>query len=560
MDQDEFDKFLHHYYQTRPSDRAIEALDFLISSNLITDEYFNFLSYSFSRIGELNPDLIRDYEKLFSRSKVGRPFILSILQNIGDLHTKEFIQQCLEEDEFEEEHSVLRESLKNWAPKPLNVFELPINNPGDLDILWMEFCITGNTKAVVSIIDVLGWSDRVREKLRGWLCSTPRKKSFFDRNPRRLANKLTKAGIIFDNSLENILSTQDLDCFVGMDGCNINHEKFGRFEALLPFGLSQSELNHIWIKSAAKWSLGSNAHQHPLVLETIDSEATKRKDNCRLTLLEISAMTYLALDDIGAAGNKQCDSLSPRPLERLNQQEQADVSYAMLISLPQCEEVEQISSGININEIVSKMVDTNKNLSSYRSRAILEEINDNTSPKEIILYQLEYAKPDKFRVSQIAGKDYDEWVTLGNEHFRGPLYIRSPRSDTLKENDISLNHSLLVDNYINAIKEITADSVCVFRTGNRHYVVLNYQHSAASNFKCGLFALSSEDNESDVPSMQASIWIDNGSHYIVKAEIHFREVNPEGTEPNRVRFMQLFTSHNENMLIVPPAFQLMEST
>ncbi len=92
MDQDEFDKFINHYYQTRPSDRAIEALSFLISSNSVSDGFFNFVRHSFSRIGELKPDLIRDYEKLFSRSKVGRPFILSILQNIGDLHTKEFIQ------------------------------------------------------------------------------------------------------------------------------------------------------------------------------------------------------------------------------------------------------------------------------------------------------------------------------------------------------------------------------------------------------------------------------------------------------------------------------------
>ncbi len=208
---------------------------------------------------------------------------------------------------------------------------------------------------------------------------------------------------------------------------------------------------------------------------------------------------------------------------------------------------------------MSTTVDTNKNLSSYCSRAILQEISDNTSPEELILWQLEYAKPDKFRVSQVAGEDYDEWVTLGNEHFRSPLFSRRPGSDTLQEGDIILSHSLLVDNYIDVIKKITADTVCVFRTGNRHYVVLSYQYSAASNFKFRLFASSSEDDEADGPSMDnTSIWIDNDSHFIVKAEIHFREVNPDDTTLKHVRFMQLFTCQNENILIVPPAFQLLE--
>ena len=238
MDEYEYDKFFTYYYQTQPDgDAVLEALEYFIKyvSHIDYIDINMFIQF-FSRIGELKPDIIRDYETYFSHSREGRQFIFSVLQNIGDPHTYKFIQKCLNEDEFKEEHSALKESLNNWAPRVLNVFNHPIKSPLDLDILWAEFIITGNTQSIVRIIDVLEWPDMVRTKLNDWLQSKSRIQFIFNLYRKLIAKRLNNFDIILEDNLEKILSTQDMDCFFGIDQSgSINQKKFNELKSLLPF-------------------------------------------------------------------------------------------------------------------------------------------------------------------------------------------------------------------------------------------------------------------------------------------------------------------------------------
>ena len=219
MNENEFDKFFTYYYQTQPTDNTIlEALEYFIHYvNLTTAENVSLSKQLFSKIGELKPDIIRDYENIYSHSKEGRQFIFSVLQNIGDPHTKEFIQKCLLKDEFKDHHNTLRESLNTWTPRALNAFNHPIKCPNDLDVLWAEFIITGNTQSVIQIIDVLEWPDITRKKINSWLQSKSRFQSFFNLRRKDIAQSLNNYGVILEDNLENILSSQDMDCFIKID-------------------------------------------------------------------------------------------------------------------------------------------------------------------------------------------------------------------------------------------------------------------------------------------------------------------------------------------------------
>jgi hypothetical protein len=567
MDEQEFNEFFTYYYKTEASDQVAEALEYFINSGMMEQSgtvpfgESHIMPYFFAKIAENNPTVLEEYETIFEKaSHEGRIFILKLMEWLHDEYTREFLNSVLQSEEYREERDAIEQTL--WvlsSLKKLDIFRAEISSGDDLDLLWTEFVVTGGREAVLRIIDVLEWTDKVREKLREWMKSKPTKQILADFRRKRLVNKLSKMGIYFDDSKADILSTQDLDCFIGMDGCNVSQDKFERFKTLLPFRFSQEDLNHIFVKYSAKWSLGSNAAQHPIVLDTIKSEASKRVGSCRLTLLEILANTYLASDNLEAGFNTLYDSLDPYPLERRKQIENAEAKFRDLLDLPNGELEKKHHSDINTKELISSSLDAIKKVSSYRSRAFLVEDDIKFPPESGIMLQLEYIKPDKFRVSQQAGQDCDDWITLGKEHFRGPLFARRLGSDSLMQQDKKLNYSLLVDSYAEVMKEVYPNSFRVYQSGGQFYIQLAYRGATAEKFRVGFFESTSDDSEmAEVSFTQANIWIDLDSHYIVRIDLVLQETSSEESSPREGRYVQLFTSYNEDIIIVPPAFEVMK--
>ncbi|MBK5291484.1 MAG: ankyrin repeat domain-containing protein [Acidobacteriia bacterium] len=157
-----------------------------------------------------------------------------------------------------------------------------------MDMHWFEFMATGNTDAVLPIIEVLSRPDRIRRHLEDWLkFSSERKLPFWGRaRIKVIIRSLRKgAGILCDLERGVVITQQDLDCY-----CT-NATDPGRLFAiskLLPFSLSGDEC-HLTLKAAGKWSLTSNATKHAIVLQLCESEAAKRTGPCRSTLVEIVA-------------------------------------------------------------------------------------------------------------------------------------------------------------------------------------------------------------------------------------------------------------------------------
>src|SRR5207245_9604771 len=105
--------------------------------------------------------------------------------------------------------------------------------------------------------------------------------------------------------------------------------------ALLPVQFSADELNYIAVKSAAKWSIASNAKKHPPVLKAC-REAEARTTGAGLSLLEIQAEAHLAKWEITQAEKVFDEYLRTSPGKRRLARKRAAAAGGC-VELPGCE-------------------------------------------------------------------------------------------------------------------------------------------------------------------------------------------------------------------------------
>jgi tetratricopeptide (TPR) repeat protein len=152
-------KFMTYYYMHPEPNRIPEVVKSIASSQDIAncerlDEHgMNLMAYTFVRGADPNKS-IRMYEKLFTESKgKSRALILTILQLGGDEATRVFLQNQLKAAHTKKSKDAIKAALDRGIgnmPKPL---EYQPSDPDHLDLLWAEFFVTGNPKAVVYIIN-----------------------------------------------------------------------------------------------------------------------------------------------------------------------------------------------------------------------------------------------------------------------------------------------------------------------------------------------------------------------------------------------------------------------
>ena len=174
-----------------------------------------------------------------------------------------------------------------------------ISSGSQLDLLWVEFFVSGNEAAVRRIIQVLEWPDRIREELERWLLSgrTSRRR-IFQQRPDLVAQKIEDAlGITVDLSSREIRTVEDLDCFCTVEGLDLSRERFKLAKKILPFHLSHEQKVEIGIKASAKWSLAANALGDSRIRKICEEEAGIRKGRARIALLEILVAVHRDLGE-----------------------------------------------------------------------------------------------------------------------------------------------------------------------------------------------------------------------------------------------------------------------
>lgn len=154
----------------------------------------------------------------------------------------------------------------------------PIIDPEALDHCWSRFKATGKLDWVRPIIAVLDGPDGVRVRLQAWLDQAPA--HGWDQPPyaghRQL---LLRCHFPVDCERRLIGGPLDLDLHVALLARG-GELKF----AELPFALSQENLLHLAMKSAAVWSLRSMSDQDAAVAALCHQESQRPGGAARMHL------------------------------------------------------------------------------------------------------------------------------------------------------------------------------------------------------------------------------------------------------------------------------------
>ena len=273
--------FMMFYYQRRrwskrsgiaksaKQRQLAEALEYAANCQDLPNMHArNLALYFFARVAALDPSVIPLYEASQRKtSQEGRKFISTVLRLTTDDPTQE---------------------LDTSLPTELDVFRCPVAGPEDLDYLWVEFYVTGSKQAVRKIVEVLIWPDRVRFKLDRWL-RRPAVGFLSKWRRKRVVERLRRVtGIECDLTTNTIKTTEDLDCICsfGLEIRPRTAKEFAKVRAALPFSPSEYDLNYFGTKGAARWSLSSNAYEHPRVLETYQEVRDQQSKDNQLTSLQ----------------------------------------------------------------------------------------------------------------------------------------------------------------------------------------------------------------------------------------------------------------------------------
>lgn len=150
-----------------------------------------------------------------------------------------------------------------------NAATIEIDSPEMLDMMWMEFGVTGDAAPVLRVISVLDREDNVRRRLSEWLAAVPHGR--WNASPyREYRESLVRWSLPIDYERGSIDAPLDLDLQVALLAQH-GQLKFDQ----LPVKLPQGELVQLAMKSAAVWSLRGFAQDHAVVARLCAAEAVK---------------------------------------------------------------------------------------------------------------------------------------------------------------------------------------------------------------------------------------------------------------------------------------------
>lgn len=147
-----------------------------------------------------------------------------------------------------------------------------------LDLLWVEYFVTGSLAAVQRIVGVLDEPDLVRTKLAEWLTRT-RAGLFGRMRIERFVPVFARCAFPVELESTTIGGPLDLDLSVAL-AARAGKLKFTE----LPVPLANEELLRIAAKSAAVWSLRAIATTHPEIAQLCEAESQRTGGAGRLLL------------------------------------------------------------------------------------------------------------------------------------------------------------------------------------------------------------------------------------------------------------------------------------
>lgn len=146
-----------------------------------------------------------------------------------------------------------------------------IESPGEMDLCWGEFLVTGKTDIVVRIIEVLDREDFTRQFIQEQIQSSDAESLSLDDSERTdLAQVGITLGLEADEGPDVVLSEGDVDILLWF-GVKNGNETCSKVLKSLP----EPKAIHVANKGAAIWSLQANAQQHGAIRLLCEEESAR---------------------------------------------------------------------------------------------------------------------------------------------------------------------------------------------------------------------------------------------------------------------------------------------
>ncbi|MEM7477151.1 MAG: hypothetical protein AAF483_19380 [Planctomycetota bacterium] len=151
-----------------------------------------------------------------------------------------------------------------------------IESPGEMDLCWSEFLVTGNTEIIGRVIEVLDREDLTRPFVDRQLQASqtqpddPESLSLSDSQRSELAQIGITLGLEADEGPDIVLSAGDVDILLWFGVKNGNAVCSAILKAM-----PEATQIHVANKGAAIWSLQANAQQHGSIRLLCEEQSTR---------------------------------------------------------------------------------------------------------------------------------------------------------------------------------------------------------------------------------------------------------------------------------------------
>lgn len=579
-EEDSGEDVLTYYYLKPMPDKVPHTLEKIISSDFLTkSESHNkiILAYTFGKIAQMDPSVIKGYEDIFEKtSHEGRVFILQIFQICGNEQIKEFLNTKLKDNKFNSEKESISKVVESGIPITLNPLEKNVKDATDLDLLWAEFMVSGNEKAIQKIIDVFEWDDLLRKKIDNYLMSSAplnSKQEAVD----ILANEY---GIKCNISKQEIETKDDLDIIIAakLMQQKSKSEPFQKIKDTL--NLTYDDILYMATKGSANWALNSNAIQHKKVFEICDREIPARTGRAKIGLLKIASHGYMSNNNIEKATEKLKELVILNPADAwahaslgsiylenknindaiteekilqalnidlaLNLQNEIELVKLQELKIADAKEIKETPIS---TDFIKNVVNKCDGVKSYKTRLSFTDFTQKAKEKDYVTieWDAEHISPDRFFVTQSAWEEndtvYDRWITIRKKHYFqiGGWFEEPPGEDTAWRSNT--NKLLTLDKWIYIMQNNAATSTKDYQENGQQFIVLNFSPTELKDFWVA--------NLAKKVIYIAEIWVGKESLLITKASL---EIKGEDKKENKINCMykQIFTGYDSDIKIEKP--------
>lgn len=516
------------------------------------------MAFLFGRIAQLTPSLLHSYHEIFEQGNhQQRQFMIFVLQIGGDHSTRAFLEQRVDNPSYSEEKEWIQQALGNNIPLGLSRLQKEIQNGDDLDLQWGEFFITGNAAPVEKIIGVLGREDILRKKIEAFLRSTKQNEEVI---------RILEENFHLQTAGDALINPDDIDILIGMAlmAGNVG-EPFQELRKKVG-DISDDDIFHAAVKSAAFWALSSNVMTHDRIIQIAHNALQQAQGAQKLALLNILSRASIQKEDFENAESYLETILAqdPQNMEALHSlfsvylenksfpkardlvqnmltyasEEAAAMRNELKLSVLETLSVPFDAKAIDGSQLINAFQKQESAVKGYTSRIKLFTHHTGTGVfSKNIEWRFSHVKPDRYDVEQYAENAADKWRSIGDEHYMFfGFWVQAPAGDDIGRRH-ETNAGLDIQKYYELAMRFSPAGAKEFTVESD--VIGWLQFKDVENWQL----IPGQKNKYDVELMMTS------SGFLKKAVVSWDTM--EGKYPLHHEYIQVF-DYPEGIEITPP--------